>query len=112
MARTETKGKTMNHAQEARWRLDEAISAGNTGHLDRGELCAAIAQAHATLELAEQQRIANLIALARLGEHTILREQVSADAAVSLVEYKEHTMGGYFQLKPEIAAALGIGEQP
>lgn len=100
----------MTHADEAR-RLLRRDS--DFDSLDAAELSAGLASiAHATLELAEQQRIANLIALGVLGEHAILKEQVSEDAAESLVEFKEHDAGGYFQLNPEIAAALKIREQP
>ena len=91
-----------NHAQEAE-RIISTVPIGDT--VDQAY---AYAQVHATLALVERQRIANLIALGILGEHSILTEQVSEDAAISLVEHKEHIMGGYFQLAPEIAAALGI----
>lgn len=96
-----------NHAQEA---IDwiEYSSNLNPDVDNKASHAAQLAQVHATLALVEQQRIANLIALGVLGEHAILTEQVSEDAAVSLIEHKDHAMGGYFQLKPEIAEALGI----
>ena len=64
------------------------------------------AQVHATLAIAEQLRIANLIALAT-ARHPMLSEQVAADAAHALTEFHEHSMGGYHQARPDIAAALG-----
>ena len=69
------------------------------------------AQVHATLALVEQQRIANLIALATTSE-VILSEQPAQDARNALVAYREHEnseQGGWFEFHPEIAAALGIG---
>lgn len=98
----------MNHAQEARWRLDEAISAGNTGHLDRGELCAAIAQVHATLALAEAQkeaneqaRIANLIALLQHSDRI-------PEAAAHEIQDELFAVGG--ALTHEARTALGLGD--
>lgn len=70
----------------------------------------AYAQVHATLALAEQQRIANLIALAN-STHQILHEQTAQDAAEALVEFRPHSAGGYFQPATHIAQALGIKEQ-
>ena len=70
----------------------------------------ALAQAHATLALAEQQRIANLIALAQARGRG-LGEQVAADALGALATFHVHEnpdMGGWYDLRSEIARALGI----
>ena len=70
------------------------------------------AQAHATLAVAEQLRIANLIALGSIGSaHRVLADQVSADAAKTLAEFHAHEtpeVGGWWQLRPEIATRLGL----
>ena len=65
------------------------------------------AQVHATLAIAEQLRIANLVALAT-ARHPMLSEQVAEDAARTLAVFVPHSMGGYFHVRPDIAAALGI----
>ena len=65
------------------------------------------AQVHATLALVEQQRIANVIALAN-SANPILSEQVATDAATALAGRQ---YGGWFELKPDIAAALGIKQE-
>lgn len=67
----------------------------------------AIAQVHATLALVEQQRIANLIALAN-SSHWMLRGDTAQDAANTLVELHPHSDEDYFQPEPHIAQALGI----
>lgn len=86
-----------NHAQEAK----RLISATDTKdwndpspYVDRR---IAAAQVHATLALAEQQRIANLIALL---------DQDSDDAFWAL----HHEDGQLVRFRPEIASALGIGD--
>lgn len=85
----------MSHVKEARWRLDEAISAWNVGHPDRGELCTTVAQVHATLALVEQQRIANLIALYDMGIS-------DAPSGIKSIDYAALTR--------EIVEALRIGD--
>lgn len=72
---------------------------------------ALVIQARATLEVAEQLRIANLIKLGALGNHILLADQPSIDAAEALTEYVDHEMGGYFQLRPDIARALQIDKE-
>lgn len=74
------------------------------------------AQAHATLALVEQQRIANLVSLAGLpgGEPGVSGEALallSGEGAHSLAEWTP--MPGvpddeYVRIRPDIAAALGI----
>lgn len=58
--------------------------------------------------LAEQQRISNLIALASLDPRQSLRDQVATDAINTLTDSHVHNVGGWLQLKPEIAQALGV----
>ena len=72
------------------------------------------AQAHATLALVEQQRIANLIALSN-STSEVLEGQPAADAAGALLEFHPHEheeYGGWHQPRPDIAAALGIEAKP
>ena len=88
-------------------RLIEAAR-GRTVSRDAGAVVESLlAQAEATLALVEQQRIANLVALA-----DTLREvpanQIVVDARGVLFVYREHEMGGWVELHPDIAAALGI----
>ncbi|WP_019148802.1 hypothetical protein [Timonella senegalensis] len=52
----------MNHAQEAIEWLEDAPAEHHKGDINRANLCVAMAQAQATLALAQQQRIANMIA--------------------------------------------------
>ena len=59
------------------------------------------AQVHVTLALVEQQRIANLIALA-------FGSADDADAKQILYEDVADDFGPSYALRPEIAAALGI----
>lgn len=75
------------------------------------------AQVHATLALVEQQRIANLISLAKLaGRDEDVHEEVAAaayGALNALVSYQDVPNGHMgpdevVVLRPEIAAALGI----
>lgn len=71
---------------------------------------AMLAKAAATFALVSQQRLANIIALAN-SDHGALNEQVAADAAGALAVFRQHenpVMGGWYELSPEVAAALGI----
>lgn len=73
-------------------------------------LRARYANVAATLALAEQQRIANLLALA-VSNNVLLAEQPATDAADALVAYRSHGepgLGGWFELRPDVASALGI----
>lgn len=80
----------MNHAQEAKkhieWTKEWQEREGSTDAT--GLATALLAQTHATLELAEQQRIANLIALLEHAEGDSYKPRLDA------IEY-----------------ALGIGDQ-
>jgi hypothetical protein len=66
----------------------------------------AVAQVHATLALVEQQRIANLIALATP------QPGIGTGGEVSLPSWIPATDGkiAYMRLRPEIADALGMEE--
>lgn len=70
----------------------------------------AVATAHATLALVEQQRIANLINLAGFTEiHQAT--QVQADAREGLATYIPHEdpdMGGWPEMRVEVREALGL----
>ena len=71
------------------------------------------AQVHATLAVAEQLRISNLIALGYGGDEADC-DQARADARVALVEWHAHEdpdMGGWPEIRPDIAAALGIDDK-
>ena len=69
-----------------------------------------VAQVHATLAIVEQLRIGNLIALGYGGDEADC-DQARADARAALVNWHAHEdpeMGGWPEIRPEIAAALGI----
>ena len=86
----------IDHVAEAVALLNLAVTAqGDPRHL------IAAAQAHATLALVEQQRIANLIALLKdtFASHEAL--EVLSDVATA-------QSGQLISLRPDIAAALGI----
>ena len=97
----------IDHAAEAVALHNLAVTAQHQG--DPRHLIAA-AHVHATLALIEQARIANLVALA--GSHNpILHEQVAEDAAETLAAFHEHAdlaLAGWYEVRPDIAAALGI----
>lgn len=88
----------IDHAAEAVGLLNLAATTQHQG--DPRHLIAA-AQVHASLALVEQQRIANLIALAK--------ETFAAhEASEALGTFATATPGERIGLRPEIAAALGI----
>ena len=99
---------TTDHAQEAVRGLHVDLH-DTLAYSDRS---IATAQVHATLAVAEQLRIANLIALGSIGSaHRVLADQVSADAAKTLAEFHAHEtpeVGGWWQLRPDIATRLGL----
>ena len=80
---------------------------GEAGDMEETQLANAfIAQAEATLALVEQQRIANLLAIA-CGTSEGAMSTVARDLAyMTLIENGPDGM-----IRPEIAAALGIGAQ-
>ena len=87
----------IDHAAEAREWIDAA--ARHPGAIST----AILAQAEATLALVEQQRIANLIALVAADPDGLGRSAYSALAVMS--SDRQRTI-----LDPDIAAALGIGD--
>lgn len=100
----------IDHAALAAQMARDALSTSRSGAQVIAGMLAATAQAHATLALVEQQRVANLIALAG-SRNPILREQVAEDAAEALATFHEHAdlaLGGWHEVRPDIAAALGI----
>lgn len=97
----------IDHAGKARQILAEIPD----GATEAGAMAwCAEAQVHATLALVEQQRIANLIALAN-SNHPSMEAQVAEDAVDALTHWNDHEntdMGGWRELRPDIAAALGL----
>lgn len=91
----------IDHAAEAVGLLALAVTAQHQG--DPRHLIAA-AQAYAALALVEQQRIANLIALASS------TDSIAARAQAEITLFERVTRGSYLALllRPDIAAALGI----
>lgn len=94
----------IDHARSAQdhidWAHDQQAAEGSFEFSVRDN--ALIAQAHATLALAEQQRIANRIALAA---HEL---QVHGRVMVTdhgILDNPQH-VDGYLNVKPEITAAL------
>ena len=90
-------------------RIDHATEAQRLLHQWSREAMP-VAQVHATLALAEQLRIGNLIALGYGGDEADC-DQARADARAALVNWHAHEdpeMGGWPEIRPDIAAALGI----
>ena len=72
------------------------------------------AQVNATLAIVEQLRIGNLIALGGYGDSEAGTDQARSDARAALVEWHAHEdpdMGGWPEIRPDIAAALGIDDK-
>ena len=91
-------------------RIDHAAEASISLGESHALIGIARAQVHATLAIVEQLRIGNLIALGYGGDEADC-DQARADARVALVEWHAHEdpeMGGWPEIRPEIAAALGI----
>ena len=104
----------IDHAAEAVGLLNFAVTAQHRG--DPRHVIAA-AHVHATLAVAEQARIANLVALAKLaGRDEDVHEEVAAaayGALNALIRYRDVPNGHagpdeVVVLRPDIAAALGI----
>lgn len=104
----------IDHAAIADSRLAAALPwLSSAGRSDLGQVANILAaQAHATLALAEQQRIANIIALAAMDPDSSGRspypDGLSSSAYSALAAMssdRRHTI-----LDPNIAAALGIGD--
>ena len=93
-------------------RIDHAAEAQDLLHLWDDEE-ASVAQVHATLAIVEQLRIGNLIALGYGGDEADC-DQARADARAALVNWHAHEdpeMGGWPEIRPDIAAALGIDDK-
>ena len=112
--RGSTMSDRIDHAAEAVALLNLAAATQHQG--DPRHLIAA-SQVHATLALVEQQRIANLAALASLaGRDEDVHEEVAAAAYGALnamIRYQDVPNGHagpdeVAALRPDIAAALGI----
>lgn len=89
----------IDHAAKARYWLPQKGDCITPNHV-------AVAQVHATLALVEQQRIANLIALAAP------QSGIGTGGEVSLPSWIPAGDGklAYMRLRPEIADALGMEE--
>lgn len=93
------------HVKSAKKWLNDAPVEYRKGNNQRASLCVGIAQVEATLALAEQQRIANLIALAESGRTTVngARQALGALYDGSIEDGTAHML-----LRSEIAQALGV----
>ena len=91
-------------------RIDHAAEASISLGESHALIGIARAQVHATLAIVEQLRISNLIALG-YGDSEAGTDQARSDARAALVNWHAHEdpeMGGWQEIRPEIAAALGI----
>ncbi|MEB4614030.1 hypothetical protein [Leucobacter sp. M11] len=97
-----------DHKQAAITDMEHAFQTATHEDLLTG-LQMAAAQVHATLHLAEQQRIANLIALATPQE-TFDGGTVCLPSWVyrEVLDYDGEPIVGAHELRPEIRAALGL----
>ena len=101
---------TTDHTAEAERTIQQVLNTSETSE-DAGSIVSMLAaQAHATLALAEQQRIANLIALAALqiasGADGGIDSIVGDGSAFRALDPD----GPATPLRPAIARALGIEE--
>ena len=94
----------IDHAALAAQMARDALSTSRSGAQVIAGMLAATAQVHATLALVEQQRIANLIALAGASDSIRARQQ----AEEVLHQPTPIQAGIDLPLTPDIAAALGI----
>ena len=91
----------IDHAAKARYWLPQKGDGITPNHV-------AVAQVHATLALVEQQRIANLIALAK--PMKVISEG-DMEVSVPVVEIAPEKGGmRSVRINPDIAAALGLEE--
>ena len=93
-------------------RIDHAAEAQRLLHQWSREAMP-VAQVHATLAIVEQLRIGNLIALGYGGGEADC-DQARADARAALVNWHAHEdpdMGGWPEIRPDIAAALGVDHE-
>lgn len=96
---------TSIHFTKARDALDFIATRAIISPSDRQASLTA-AHVHATLALAEQQRIANLIALADLADRKY-GNYAGTGGLTAVFEYGD-TLESNMRLRPEIADALGI----
>ena len=94
----------IDHAALAGQMAWDALSTSRSGAQVIAGMLAATAQVHAALALVEQQRIANLIALAGASDSIRARQQ----AEEVLYQPTPIQAGIDLPLTPDIAAALGI----
>ena len=94
----------IDHAALAAQMARDAVSTSRSGAQVIAGMLAATAQVHATLALVDQQRIANLIALAGASDSIRARQQ----AEEVLYQPTPIQAGIDLPLTPDIAAALGI----
>ena len=110
----------MNHQQEAEEHVTRTHSNQDWGGNDGDAfLQAQIAQVHATLALVEQQRIANLIALAGIPNQSGYESETHDARNIALFEgifdWEDITTppdnpDQQIIIRPEIAEALGLGD--
>ena len=96
--------RRIDHAALAAQMAGDALSTSRSGAQVIAGILAATAQVHATLALVDQQRIANLIALAGASDSIRARQQ----AEEVLYQPTPIQAGIDLPLTPDIAAALGI----
>ena len=103
----------IDHAARSRRRMEATLSSYETGE-DAGAIVVALAALNdSTLALVEQQRIANLIALASMAEddskHEVLAGELGNAAVWTLATTKMIGPDDEIEvIDPTIAAALGI----
>lgn len=104
----------IDHAARSRSRMEKTLSNYQTGE-DAGAIVVALAALNdSTLALVEQQRIANLIALASMAEddskHEVNAGVLGNEAVWTLATTKMIGLDDEMEIvHPDIAAALGIG---
>lgn len=103
----------IDHAARSARRMEQTLSSYGTGE-DAGAIVVALAALNdATLALVEQQRIANLIALASMAgddsKHEVISGTLGIEAVWTLATTKMIGLDDEFEvIDPDIAAALGI----
>ena len=103
----------IDHAARSRRHVEKTLSRYETGE-DAGAIVVTLAALNdATLALVEQQRIANIIALASMAEDDSKHEVIGTlgnEAVWTLATTKMIGPDDEFEIiHPDIAAALGIG---
>ena len=100
-----------NHAQEALGALSKSRDWLEDEEFAHADLAAKRAQVHATLALAEQQRIANLITLSNAEQADYLTQPITEEEQQKLLEdYGAFShLAPITRLRPEIREALELG---